>query len=53
MMRKLTVLLAMGSLVIVVFGGSAVAQEKKGKSLQLKELPAAVQRRCAPLALGT
>jgi hypothetical protein len=39
-MRTLTVLLAMGSLMAVVLGGSAVAQEKKEKSLQLKDLPA-------------
>jgi hypothetical protein len=38
-MRTLTVLLAIAAL-----GGSAVAQEKKAKSLQLKDLPAAVQR---------
>ena len=39
MMRSLTVLLAG-----VMLCGSAVAQEKKGKSLQLKDLPAAVQK---------
>jgi hypothetical protein len=39
MMRSLTVLLAG-----VMLCGSAVAQEKKGKNLQLKELPAAVQK---------
>jgi hypothetical protein len=38
-MRTLTVLLA-----IVALGGSAVAQEKKAQSLQLKDLPAAVQK---------
>ncbi len=38
-MRTLTVLLAIAAL-----GGSAVAQEKKAKSLQLKDLPAAVQK---------
>jgi hypothetical protein len=38
-MRILTVLLA-----ILVLGGSAQAQEKKGKDLQLKALPAAVQK---------
>jgi hypothetical protein len=38
-MRTLTVLLA-----IAVLGGSAAADEKKGKSLQLKDLPAAVQK---------
>jgi len=37
--RTLTVLLAIAAL-----GGSAVAQEKKAKSLQLKDLPAAVQK---------
>ena len=42
-MRTLTVWLAMGLLAIVA-GGSAVAQEKKGKSLQLNDLPAAVQK---------
>jgi len=38
-MRIATVLLA-----ILVLGGSAQAQEKKGKGLQLKDLPAAVQK---------
>jgi hypothetical protein len=38
-MRILSVLLA-----IAVLGGSARAQEKKGKGLQLKDLPAAVQK---------
>jgi hypothetical protein len=38
-MRSLAVLLA-----IVVLCGSSVAQEKKGKSLELKDLPAAVQK---------
>jgi hypothetical protein len=37
--RTLTVLLAIAAL-----GGSAAAQQKKAKSLQLKDLPAAVQR---------
>jgi hypothetical protein len=37
--RTLTVLLASAAL-----GGSAVAQEKKAKSLQFKDLPAAVQK---------
>ena len=41
-MRTLTVLLAMGLPVILAVG--AVAQEKKGRSLQLKDLPAAVQK---------
>ena len=39
MVRTLTVLLA-----IVALGGSALAQEETGKSLQLKDLPAAVQK---------
>jgi hypothetical protein len=38
-MRTLTVLLAVATL-----AGSAAAQEKKSKSLQLKDLPAAVQK---------
>jgi hypothetical protein len=38
-MRRTTVLLA-----IVVLCGSSVAQEKKSKSLQLKDLPAGVQK---------
>jgi hypothetical protein len=38
-MRALTALLA-----IVALGGSTMAQEKKGKGLQLKDLPAAVQK---------
>jgi hypothetical protein len=38
-MRALTVLLA-----IVALSGSAMAQEKKPKSLKLKDLPAAVQK---------
>lgn len=38
-MRILTVLLA-----IVAIGGAALAQEKKGKGLQLKDLPGAVQK---------
>jgi hypothetical protein len=41
-MRTLAVLLT-GSLAIIALGGSAVAEEKK-KSLQLKDLPAAVQK---------
>src|SRR5260370_39113629 len=40
--RTLTVLVAMGLSVILALG--AVAQEKKGKSLQLKDLPAAVKK---------
>jgi hypothetical protein len=44
MMRRLVVLLAMSSFVLLVFGGAAAAQEAKGKSLQLKDLPAAVQK---------
>jgi len=43
-MRTLTVLLAMGALLIGALGGSAVAQEKKEKSLQLNGLPAVVQK---------
>ena len=38
-MRTATLLLA-----ILLLGGSAQAQEKKGKGLQLKDLPAAVQK---------
>src|SRR6195256_1942190 len=38
-MRTLTVLLAMVALV-----GSALAQEKKGKGLQIKKLPSGVQK---------
>lgn len=38
-MRKLTVLLT-----IVALSGAAVAQEKNGKGLQLKDLPAAIQK---------
>jgi hypothetical protein len=41
-MRILTVLFAFGLLVVFALG--AVAQETKGKSLQLKDLPAAVQK---------
>jgi hypothetical protein len=37
--RTLTVLLA-----IVALGGSAMAQEKKGKGLQIRDLPASVQK---------
>ncbi len=43
-MRALTILLAVSSLAIMAFGGSAGAQESQGKSLQLRDLPAAVQR---------
>jgi hypothetical protein len=43
-MRTLTVSLVIGSLMMVALGGSAVAQENKGKSLQLKDLPAGVQK---------
>ena len=42
-MRMLTVLLAMSSLLIVAADGFAAAQEK-GKSLQLKDLPAGVRK---------
>jgi len=38
-MRRLTVLLA-----IVALAGTAMAQDKKGKGLELKKLPAAVQK---------
>jgi hypothetical protein len=38
-MRRLTVLLA-----VLALGGFALGQEKKGKGLQLKDLPAAVQK---------
>jgi hypothetical protein len=44
-MRILTAWLAVGStLMMVAAGGSSVAQEKKGKSLTIKDLPAAVQK---------
>ena len=43
-MRRLTVLLALCSFVLVVLAGTAAAQETKAKSLQLKDLPAAVQK---------
>jgi hypothetical protein len=39
-MRRLTFAVAM----VLVLGGSAMAQEKKEKSLQIKDLPAAVQK---------
>jgi hypothetical protein len=44
MMRTLAVWLAAGSLVVVGLGGVGVAEEKNEKSLQLKDLPAAVQK---------
>ena len=43
-MRTLISWLAMSSVVIMALGGSASAQDKKAKSLQLKDLPAAVQK---------
>ncbi|HUL73275.1 MAG TPA: hypothetical protein VLT86_09240 [Vicinamibacterales bacterium] len=43
-MKRVPVVLAMCSFALVVLGGSAVAQETKAKSLQLKDLPAAVQK---------
>lgn len=43
-MKRLTILLAVCSFGLLVLGGSAVAQETKAKSLQLKDLPAAVQK---------
>jgi hypothetical protein len=43
-MRKVMLVAAMGALAMVVLGGSAVAQESKAKSLQLKDLPVAVQK---------
>jgi len=43
-MRVLAVQLAMSLSIIVALGGSAAAQETKGKSLQLKDLPAPVQK---------
>jgi hypothetical protein len=43
-MRKVTIHLAMCSLVFAALGAVALAQEAKAKSLQLKDLPAAVQK---------
>jgi hypothetical protein len=43
-MRRLAILLAICSFVMVVCAGSAPAQKTKAKSLQLKDLPAAVQK---------
>jgi hypothetical protein len=43
-MKNLTILLAMCSFFLAVSGGMALAQETKAKSLQLKDLPAAVQK---------
>ena len=43
-MRKLAILLAICSFVMLVCAGLAPAQETKAKSLQLKDLPAAVQK---------
>jgi hypothetical protein len=42
-MRASTIV-ALGSLVLIAFGSSASAQEKKGKGLQLADLPASVQK---------
>jgi hypothetical protein len=43
-MRAYTTVLVAGSLVLTVFGGVALAQDQKSKTLQLKDLPASVQR---------
>jgi hypothetical protein len=43
-MRRLMFSMAIASLMMVALGGSASAQERKDKSLQLKHLPAAVQK---------
>src|ERR1035437_6811467 len=43
-MRKLTVALALCSFAVFLCAGIAFAQEAKAKSLQLKDLPAAVQK---------
>ncbi len=43
-MKRLPVALAICSFALVVLGGYAVAQETKARSLQLKDLPAAVQK---------
>ncbi len=43
-MKRLSVVVAICSFALVTFGGQAVAQETKAKSLQLKDLPAAVQK---------
>jgi hypothetical protein len=43
-MPALPTFLAMSSLVVFALGGSALAQVQKAKSLQLKDLPAGVQK---------
>jgi hypothetical protein len=43
-MKRVPVVLAVCSFALVVLGGHAVAQETKAKSLQLRDLPAAVQK---------
>lgn len=43
-MRRLVVLIGMCSCVLAVLSGAVLAQEAKAKSLQLKDLPAAVQK---------
>jgi hypothetical protein len=43
-MRVLTTVLVTGSLVVTVFGGIALAQEKKSTKLQLQDLPPSVQK---------
>jgi hypothetical protein len=44
-MRKVMLVAAMGAFAVVMLVGSAVAQETKGaKSLQIKDLPTAVQK---------
>ena len=43
-MRNIMLVTAIGAFATVMVVGSAVAQESKGKGLQLKDLPAAVQR---------
>jgi hypothetical protein len=43
-MRALTSLLAVSSLVLVALGGSVTAQERPGRHLKLDDLPPAVQR---------
>src|ERR1700694_6039500 len=43
-MRMLLTALVAGSLIAASSGGSARAKEKRGKGLQLKDLPASVQK---------
>ncbi len=43
-MRAFTTVLVASGLVLTVFGGVARAQEKKGETLQLKDLPPSVQK---------